>query len=55
MKISTALEKIDERQLFVPAGRRSLRVYMRPDVIKALKKSVIDLDRTAYSRRFRTG
>ncbi|TIW61817.1 MAG: hypothetical protein E5V49_13870 [Mesorhizobium sp.] len=30
-------------------GRRSLLVYMRPDVIKALKKSAIDLDRTAYS------
>ena len=30
-------------------GRRSLLVYMRPEVIKALKKSAIDLDRTAYS------
>lgn len=30
-------------------GRRSLLVYMRPDVIKVLKKSAIDLDRTAYS------
>lgn len=30
-------------------GRRSLLVYMHPDVIKALKKSAIDLDRTAYS------
>ncbi|RUV77998.1 hypothetical protein EOA50_08075 [Mesorhizobium sp. M1A.F.Ca.IN.020.30.1.1] len=30
-------------------GRRSLLVYMRPDVIKALKKAAIDLDRTAYS------
>jgi hypothetical protein len=30
-------------------GRKSLLVYMRPDVIKILKKSAIDLDRTAYS------
>ena len=30
-------------------GRRSLLFYMRPEVIKLLKKSAIDLDRTAYS------
>jgi hypothetical protein len=29
-------------------GRRSLLVYLRPDVIKELKKAALDEDRTAY-------
>ena len=29
-------------------GRRSLLVYLRPDVIKELKKVALDEDRTAY-------
>lgn len=29
-------------------GRKSLFVYLRPDVIKALKKAALDEDRTAY-------
>ncbi len=29
-------------------GRKSLRVYLHPDVIKELKKAALDEDRTAY-------
>jgi hypothetical protein len=29
-------------------GRRSLLVYLHPDVIKELKKAALDEDRTAY-------
>jgi len=29
-------------------GRKSLLVYLRPDVIKELKKAALDEDRTAY-------
>lgn len=29
-------------------GRKSLLVYLRPDIIKELKKAALDEDRTAY-------
>ena len=29
-------------------GRKSLLVYLRPDIIKELKKTALDEDRTAY-------
>jgi hypothetical protein len=29
-------------------GRKSLLVYLRPEVIKELKKAAVDEDRTAY-------
>lgn len=29
-------------------GRRSLLVYLRPEVIKELKKAALDEDKTAY-------
>jgi hypothetical protein len=31
-----------------PDGRKSLLVYLDPDVIKELKKAALDEDRTAY-------
>jgi hypothetical protein len=31
-----------------PDGRRSLLVYLRPEVIRELKKAALDYDRTAY-------
>lgn len=31
-----------------PDGRRSLLVYLDPEVIKQLKKAAVDEDRTAY-------
>jgi hypothetical protein len=29
-------------------GRKSLLVYLRPDIIKELKKAALDEDKTAY-------
>jgi hypothetical protein len=31
-----------------PDGRKSLLVYLRPDIIIELKKAALDEDRTAY-------
>ncbi len=31
-----------------PDGRKSLLVYLRPEIIKELKKAALDADKTAY-------